>query len=133
MFSFVKTAIKLIGGASSVYSIVTTVIVGGGFVWYYYNKYITVPVKTAQKATEKCYTEANKTSKIYKEVLRQSEVLINKQKQIIYDMEHNRTEEQIAGDIRLIECKLKVKNLERRLRHEKIDTSDEFFYTKLPF
>jgi hypothetical protein len=133
MFNFVKTVLGLIGGASSLYSIVATVVIGGGTVWYYYDKYITTPIETAQKATEKCYTDANETIAINEEALRQAGVLISEQSQTIYDMEHNRTEQLIDDDIALIECQSQVEKLEWRIKHEKFNTSDEFFYTKLPF
>jgi hypothetical protein len=133
MLNFTKTIIGLIGGASSIYSILATVIIGGGTIWYYYDKYVTTPVEAAQEATKKCYVDANKTNTIKEEALRQAGILISEQSQTIYDMKHNRTVELADEDIKLIECRSKVKSLERRIRYEKINTSDKFFYTKLPF
>ena len=133
MINLIKTALGFIGGASSLYSVLATVIIGGGGIWYYYDKYVTTPIETAQEATKKCYLDKNKTAIIKNEALHQAGKVISEQGQKIYDLEHNHTSEQIDGDVKLIECEEKAKQLEWRLQHAKINTSDAFFYTKLPF
>jgi hypothetical protein len=133
MLNFIKTALGFIGGASSLYSVLATVAIGGGTVWYFYDKYVTTPIETAQKATKQCYTDYNKTNTIKSEALHQAGMVISEQGQKIYDLEHNRTSEQIDEDVKLIECEEKAKQLKWRLQHEKINISDKFFYTHLPF
>ena len=132
MLNFIKTALGFIGGASSLYSVLATVAIGGGTVWYFYDKYVTTPIETAQKATKQCYTDYNKTNTIKSEALHQAGMVISEQGQKIYDFEHNRTSELINEDVKLIECGAKVEKLEGRLENAKINTSNKYFYIKLP-
>ena len=131
--NFVKTAFGFMGGASSLYSVLATVLIGGGGIWYYYDKYVTTPIETAQEATKQCHLEHNKTNTIKSEALHQAGIVISEQGQKIYDLEHNHTSEQIDGDVKLIECEAKIESLERSLENAKIDTSNKYFYTNLPF
>ena len=63
MFNFLKTAVGFVGGASSIYTLLGGLAIGGGILWHYYDKFVTVPVETAEQSSYQCSIDLNNKTK----------------------------------------------------------------------
>jgi len=125
--NFIRSALGLIGGASSLYSIGATLLVVGGAAWYFYHSLVTVPVNKAKASLSEC----QRNMQIKDAALSEAGKVISRMGQELYDMNQSIKPKLIDVDIRLIECQEELEK--ERGQNEKIDFSDEFYYTKLPF
>jgi len=124
-----KNLLTLIGGVSSLYSVLATLVAIGSVLFFLHNKYVSAPIKVAEEATTACLNDA-----ITKDnAIRHAGGVISELSQKVYDLNTSLISAQIDRDIELINTRAEVEMLKRKLNYEDVNTSDELFYTNLPF
>jgi len=129
MKNLLVNGVKLIGGASSLYSILGTLLVAGGLFGFFHHKFVSVPIQNAKDKTIACIAEVS----VKDETIAEAGRYINDLKQKIYDCNMSRIDAQISNDIKLINCTVANEELKQRIGIEEVNSSDEFSYTNFYF
>ena len=127
----ISTAISVIGGASSLYSILITIGIGGYVMYHYYDKYVTTPISIEKEKRKMCEKTLKSATTVYEAGLREAGTSISSALQKASDTNYTLMKLRETKAIELQECRTKLKSIKWGCKLGK-NKNDKYFYTHYP-